>query len=125
MLPKTPLRLLTSLSVYVATTPVSIANAFEWEISNFYLRTSDVFRNPPWRLSYGYLDFNLTNTETNLTAECSAIEDNPPGFFYFNHRRECYLVKAPGNQSVSWRYLASTGELEINQTWTGFGSAPA
>ncbi|KAH8836241.1 hypothetical protein DCS_03261 [Drechmeria coniospora] len=91
-----------------------------WTVSNFAYSVSDTFATPTDRTSLGYINFSLTHPGINYTAECSArFTDAQSGNitdFIYGNTTSCNL---PDNgDKATFKFSSSSGELEINHTWT-------
>ncbi|ROW06767.1 hypothetical protein VMCG_04166 [Cytospora schulzeri] len=95
---------------------------FAWTVETFDFHASYVFTTPAHQNSYGFVDFNLTNPALpDLLASCTAQSSQLSEFFYGNLPYNCTFngeLGEPGPAPAKFTFSRSTGELDINQTWT-------
>lgn len=97
-------------------------SGFAWTIESFDFHASYIFTTPAHQNSWGYVDFNLTNPAIpDLLVSCSAQSDQLYDFFYGNLAYNCTVngeLAEPGPAPAKFKYNKSSGEVDINQTWT-------
>jgi len=94
------------------------AQGFTWTVHGFDYHASYIFTTPSHQNSYGYVNFNLTNSATSYTAVCSATGFQLEDFFYGDISYPCTLPStAPAGAAVSFKFNRPTGQLDLNETW--------
>lgn len=92
---------------------------FEWQVDNFDFHASYIFSTPAHQNSWGYASFNLSNPAVpNVVASCSAASNQLQDFFFGTQIYKCIVNGTDGPAPASFAFNRSTGELDINQTWT-------
>jgi hypothetical protein len=91
--------------------------SLKWTVHDFDYHASYVFTTPAHQNSYGYVNFNLSNTAVPYTAICSATSSQLTDFYYGNQWYPCALpATAPVGATVSFQFNRATGELDITET---------
>lgn len=93
------------------------AKSLKWTVHGFDYHASYIFTTPAHQNSYGYVNFNLSNTAVPYTATCSATSDQLTDFFFGTMWYPCTLPStAPAGAAVSFQFNRPTGELDITET---------
>ncbi|KAF2502308.1 hypothetical protein BU16DRAFT_521056 [Lophium mytilinum] len=87
----------------------------EWTVHGLDYHASYIFTTPAHQNSWGYVNFNLTNTAVDYTVACSGDSDQLSDFFYGNMWYTCQT--AEGTPPAYFRYDRPTGRVDLNQTW--------
>jgi hypothetical protein len=87
-----------------------------WDVQKFDFHSSYIFTTPAHQNSHGYVNFTLSNPALDRPTICSASSSQLSEFFYGNQIFTCDDV--PDGQRATFTYSRSTGDLQINQTWT-------
>lgn len=105
----------------------SKAKDLKWTVHGFDYHASYLFTTPAHQNSWGYVNFNLTNTAVPYTASCSAASNQLSDFFYGTQWYTCTLpATAPVGAAVTFTYNRPSGELDVNETVVcdGKGTGP-
>ncbi|KAH6851341.1 hypothetical protein B0I37DRAFT_133722 [Chaetomium sp. MPI-CAGE-AT-0009] len=87
-----------------------------WTIHGFDYHASYTFTNPAHQNSWGYVNFNLTNTVVPYTAVCAATSSQLSDFFYGTVDYSCSLpANAPAGASVTFRFSRPSGQIDITE----------
>jgi len=87
----------------------------EWIVRDFDYHASYIFTTPAHQNSWGYINFNLTNTAVDYTIPCSASSSQLSDFFYGSMWYSCLTPE--GGSPTYFQYDRPTGRIDLNQTW--------
>lgn len=94
-------------------------NALAWGLEDFVYNASYLFTTPAHQNSWGYANFQLSNTALKYDATCSAASSQLSDFFYGTLNYECEMPSPQGDGTTTTFSFDYPGKkLGINQTWT-------
>ncbi|KAK4462859.1 hypothetical protein QBC42DRAFT_223996 [Cladorrhinum samala] len=90
-------------------------SGLQWTVHGFDYHASYIFTNPAHQNSWGYVNFNISNSIVPYTASCSAASSQLSDFFYGTQEYACTLVGsgAPAGAAVKFKYSRPSGQLDI------------
>jgi hypothetical protein len=94
----------------------SQVRALVWTVKGFDYHASYIFSTPAHQNSWGYVNFNLSNTATKYGAVCSATSGVLTEFFFGNMWYPCTLPPtAPAGAKVEFQFSRPTGRLDVRE----------
>ncbi|KAK0702520.1 hypothetical protein B0T21DRAFT_353484 [Apiosordaria backusii] len=91
----------------------------EWSVLQLEYQSSIVSVPDEEPSAWGYVSFNLSNSATTYTADCTAASNTNAEIGFFDGEQEylCSLgEEAPEGSQVTFRFNKSTGSLAIQET---------
>ncbi|KAK4158898.1 hypothetical protein QBC43DRAFT_138635 [Cladorrhinum sp. PSN259] len=86
----------------------------KWTVHGFDYHASYIFTTPAHQNSWGYVNFNISNSIVPYTASCSAASSQLSEFFFGTQEYTCTLIgNAPAGAAVKFKYSRPTGQLDI------------
>ncbi|KAK1761534.1 hypothetical protein QBC47DRAFT_30963 [Echria macrotheca] len=102
----------------------SLASAGVFTIHGFDYHASYTFTTPAHQNSWGYVNFNLTNSLTPYSFKCSASSGQLQDFFYGTVAYACTPDDtAPVGAGANFKYSRPSGQLDVEQTIPGQGNS--
>lgn len=93
-------------------------SGLQWTVHGFDYHASYTFTTPAHQNSWGYVNFNISNSIVPYTASCSASSSQLSDFFYGTQEYTCTLVGsgAPTGAAVKFKYSRPSGQLDITES---------
>ncbi|KAK3988890.1 hypothetical protein QBC44DRAFT_95803 [Cladorrhinum sp. PSN332] len=90
----------------------------KWTVHGFDYHASYIFTNPAHQNSWGYVNFNISNSVVPYTASCSAASNQLSDFFYGTQEYNCQLIGqgAPAGAGVKFKFSRPSGQLDIKES---------
>ncbi|KAH7029563.1 uncharacterized protein B0I36DRAFT_326014 [Microdochium trichocladiopsis] len=101
-------------------------NALAWGLEDFVYNASYLFTTPSHQNSWGYANFELSNSALTYKASCHAASSQLSDFFYGTLNYDCVMPDPEGQGTTTTFAFDYPGhKLSVNQTWSCSDADPA
>ncbi|KAK4222478.1 hypothetical protein QBC38DRAFT_81827 [Podospora fimiseda] len=95
----------------------SLSN-LKWTVHGFDYHASYIFTTPAHQNSWGYVNFNISNSIVPYTASCAAASSQLSDFFYGTQEYNCQLIGegVAAGAAVNFKFSRPSGQLDISES---------